>query len=272
MLRIAIEGCGAVELTLDYADQESGGGGSRFFKQFRRNSMAELPQELWDYLKTLISPPASCDPLILIEPDLMELGIFEDSSVHGMILSESPEGHMEDIDRILRPGAHLLLVAPESDSTGFRGACAVEDFGFEIRDSIAILDAPGDFHYIAKASTSERNAGVAQRQDSSGREVQNDHPCLHPEDLVMTVFGFRPIQEISQGDFVYAQNGKFCEVEFVSSHPYTSTHLFEIRVSGTNLSIRASDNHLLLLNREGKSCLGRSQRCTSWRSNHDSVA
>jgi DNA modification methylase len=147
-----------------YAD---GGGASRFFKQTRRADMKDgIPQELWDYLVTMISPPPSCEPVIIAEADLasVDFAALADKSVHGIVTVGDPSPWMKEIDRVLRPGAHLLLISDEDDPTGTTGACAVEDFGYEIRDAIAVLDTPGEFHYVAKASTTERNAGVVPRE------------------------------------------------------------------------------------------------------------
>lgn len=138
------------------------GTASRFFRQVQENDMADIPDELWDYLTTMISPPADCEPVLIATDDLEDVDwdSYDDQSVHGMITVGNPEEHMEQIDRVLKPGAHLLVVAPDDEPTGHTGACAVEDFGYEIRDAIALLDRPDDFHYVAKASTSERNAGL----------------------------------------------------------------------------------------------------------------
>jgi hypothetical protein len=222
---------------------------ARFFKQFQEEDMDEVPQELLEYLETMISPPPSCDPRVLVELELSEIDWLEieDGSLHGMITMGNPEPYMKEIDRVLRPGAHLLIVAPDDEPTGHTGACAVEDFGYEIRDAIAVLDAAGESSYVSKASPSERNTGIVQRESASGRLVQNDHPCLHPNDLVMTAQGYRPLSEVHEGSLVYAQDGRFHAVEHVSRHPYTSPHLYEVKVLGTNYTTRASDNHPFLI-------------------------
>lgn len=144
--------------------------------------MHEIPQETIEYLVTLISPPSSCEPNVVVQFDLDDYPWEQhaDSSVHGIITMGNPEPHMDDIDRVLKPGAHLLVVAPDDEPTGHTGACAVEDFGYEIRDAIAVLDTPGEFHYVAKASTSERNAGVTATANEHGREVANFHPTVKP--------------------------------------------------------------------------------------------
>lgn len=283
------------------------GAAARFFKQvqIKEMKMDEIPEELWSYLTTMISPPPGCDPLLLVG-DLDEVAWedVEDASVHGIVTSGDPSAHLEEIDRVLRPGAHLLVISTDDEPTGHTAACAIEDFGYEIRDSIAILDTPGEFHYVAKAPPKERHAGVTPRErvrevtrlfpredadldllhaeleDSikpkdvaamaekgldpkkvpddalqwleertvrTRRVVQNDHPCLHPDDLVMTALGYRPLTEIHEGSLVYAQDGKFHVVEHVSRHPYRSPCLYEIKVLGTNYTTRASDNHPFLI-------------------------
>ena len=160
-------GCamGALEKQADTA--------ARYFKQVQKtNDMTEIPNELREYLMTMISPPADCDPVLIVTDDLGEVdwGSYENLSVHGMITVGNPEEHMKEIDRVLRPGAHLLVIAPEDEPTGHTGACTVEDFGYEIRDAIAILDRPDDFHYIAKASPSERNAGIPELKEKQNVE------------------------------------------------------------------------------------------------------
>jgi len=168
----------------DYQKQgplyDDSGSAARYFKQVQEIEMNELPPELFDYLITMISPPASCEPVIIAQPSLEDYPWeeHEDASVHGMITMGNPEPHMEEIDRVLRPGAHLLLVAPDEELTGHTGACAVEDFGYEIRDAIALLDTPGEFHYVAKASSAERNTGIVARESDTGRVVQNEHPTV----------------------------------------------------------------------------------------------
>jgi hypothetical protein len=139
---------------------------ARFFKQVQETNMSEIPQELINYLTMLISPPPSCAPVMIIETDLDDYSWeqHEDASVHGMITVGNPEVHMEEIDRVLRPGAHLLVVAPDEDPTGADGACAVEDFGYEIRDAIALFDEPDELHYVSKAPPKERHAGVTPRE------------------------------------------------------------------------------------------------------------
>ncbi len=79
------------------------------------------------------------------------------------------------------------------------------------------------------------------------------HLCLHPEAPVMTDAGYRPIRSIQVGDRVYSGDGTFHKVEHVSTHPYTSTHLYRIVAKGGNAFVDASDNHPFLIWRPEKS-------------------
>jgi site-specific DNA-methyltransferase (adenine-specific) len=75
----------------------------------------------------------------------------------------------------------------------------------------------------------------------------NEHPCLHPDSLVMTENGYRPIKDIQVGHRVLAGDGVFHQVEAVTRHPYTSKDLFDVRVMGTNFTSLVSDNHPYLI-------------------------
>ncbi len=78
------------------------------------------------------------------------------------------------------------------------------------------------------------------------------HLCLHPDALVLTEAGFRPIQTTQVGDRVFSGDGTFHGVEHVSSHPYTSEHLYRIVAKGGNAAVEASDNHPFLIWRPAK--------------------
>lgn len=78
------------------------------------------------------------------------------------------------------------------------------------------------------------------------------HLCLHPDALVLTEAGFRPIQTTQVGDRVFSGDGTFHCVEHVSSHPYTSEHLYRIVAKGGNAAVEASDNHPFLIWRPAK--------------------
>jgi intein/homing endonuclease len=61
------------------------------------------------------------------------------------------------------------------------------------------------------------------------------------------------------GDRVFSGDGTFHRVVHVSSHPYTSDHLYRITAKGGNMTTEASDNHPFLIwrpARRGRSIVG----------------
>jgi len=170
----------------------------RYFKQAQRNTMNDLPEELWDYLYTLIAPPPGCEPVLIVGDSLEDVGFseYDDSTVHGVVTVGDPGPYMKELDRVLRPGAHLLLISPEDEPTGYAGACSVEDFGYEIRDAVALLDQPDDFYYVAKPSGKERHAGVEQHEDeATGRFVQNSHETVKPVGVMQALLQNLPTDQ-----------------------------------------------------------------------------
>ena len=283
----------------EYTDS---GSSARFFKQIGgpgQQMNKELPQELITYLLTLIGSPDG-EALFLGDLPHCNWGViheWEDNSQYGILAEGCPtEEQVAELQRVLRPGAHLLLVAPEEQPTGHTGTCRLEDGGFEIRDAILLIDEPGRFHYVPKTSRAEREAGcgllpgkprketVCSQCDSKKEDpdtpvecpesdsgehawveveleagVKNSHPCLHPRALIMTDWGYRPIEEVQAGDKVYSADGKFHAVECVSRHPYSSDALYGLFVKGTNYTVLASDNHPFLIwrpQRKGKAIIG----------------
>jgi hypothetical protein len=154
-------------MTATGSEYQDSGTAARFFKQVQQEEkMVQIPDELRQYLITLISPPPTCEPVVIVSSDLasVDFSAHADGSIHGMILVGDPSQYLAEIDRVLRPGAHLLLVASDEDLTGAEGACVVEDFGYEIRDAITIIDELDELHYVAKAPSKERHAGVTPRE------------------------------------------------------------------------------------------------------------
>jgi len=249
------------------------GGASRFFFQVQgEGKSVEVPQQLKDYLVKLISPPERFGKAVVVDlAHLDSIGDVPDNSLPGVIaLGEPTPEQSTELLRMLRPGAHLLIIPPD-EVMGYVGACNVEDAGFEIRDTILWVREAGHIHYVPKAARSEREAGCEKLPARSGAEavdreegsagmnspragscrtandIHNFHPCLHPDSLVMTERGYRKISEIGVSDRVYAADGKFHRVIDVSQHPYTSSNLYKLSVAGTNLSTLASDNHPFLI-------------------------
>jgi DNA modification methylase len=189
------------------------GGASRFFKQVQGEDMNEIPADLVSYLATMIAPPDPFGAPFYISDlaifDWDDMATWTDSSVTGIIARGTPtEEQSVELMRVLTPGAHLLLIAPDEQPTGHTGACRIEDVGFEIRDAILLAQEAGALFYVPKASRSEREAGCWGLQGKSGAEavdreegsagmdspragagrtanrVKNHHPTVKPIDIM----------------------------------------------------------------------------------------
>lgn len=146
------------------------GGASRYFKQVggrmsegmeTGQSQGGVPQDLLDYLHTLITPThVGGESLIALDLNAVDWASIPDGKYHGLIARGEPTPEqVEHMWRVVKPGAHVLLIAPEECPTGHRGACTLEDRGFEIRDAILWVNEAGKLHYVPKANSKERNLG-----------------------------------------------------------------------------------------------------------------
>lgn len=191
------------------AVEEAPGGASRFFKQVQETAMGvSLPQEMISYLCNMIGAPGR-PGIYWSEINDTMISCTPDNSIPGLVLRGEPtEDQAKELMRILMPGAFLLLVAPEERPTGHVGAIRIEDVGFEIRDAILVVREGGEFHYVAKASRSEREAGcehleaktgaaaVDREEDTAGlnspragagrtaETVRNFHPTCKPVEIM----------------------------------------------------------------------------------------
>lgn len=143
--------------------QNNEGGASRYFKQVANE------YDLREYLRTMLNTPDRA--AIVIEAD-HDVGDWSDSSccglvVYGQVTPENVAEHM----RVLQPGGHVALIAPDTQPTGHTGAILVEDAGFEIRDAILWVRGPGRMHYVAKAPRKEREAGCEKLKGKAGHEA-----------------------------------------------------------------------------------------------------
>jgi len=179
----------------------------------------KLPQELLEYLYTMITPDGG-ETLILLDLDQVKFADLEDTRYHGIIAQGEPTPEQSaEMLRILRPGGHCMLVAPDDNMLGDIGACTLEDGGFEIRDAILLVQEAGKFHYVPKASRSEREAGchflpsrtaaeaVDREEDSAGMDspragagrtadkVHNFHPTVKPIEVMRKLLGDVPKDE-----------------------------------------------------------------------------
>jgi DNA modification methylase len=173
------------------------GGASRYFKQVTQ--MDELTQ----YLHDMIHPAPLGDEantLVAMDLDTVDWESLPDESVHGLITQGKADKHLDQIWRVLKPGAHVMLIAPDDEPVGYVGACNLENHGFEIRDAIMVVDEPGKMHYVPKAAKKERNAGcehLAARRKGTPvydliEEVQEDPDRL---DEVLTALAEHGVEE-----------------------------------------------------------------------------
>ena len=150
-----------------YGHIKSAGGASRYFKQ------VQSEEELVEYLRLLLSPPSSWGSAIYLpcleESHWEDICSWAPDSVPGVITQGMlTEAQARELVRVLRPGAHLALIAPEEQPTGHTGACRLEDAGLEIRDAFLWVREPTAFHYVAKAARKEREAGCQGLKGKSG--------------------------------------------------------------------------------------------------------
>ncbi len=130
-----------------------------------------ISSELQSYLCEMIGTPES-PGLYVSDITNFDPADHADGSIPGLIIGNklTPE-LVAEFMRILTPGAHLLLIAPDDEPTGHTGACIVEDGGFEIRDAILLAQEGEKLHYVPKAGRKEREAGCHELKGKAGHEA-----------------------------------------------------------------------------------------------------
>jgi hypothetical protein len=177
VLSLAFEGdfSGADAVLASWPEDEDKNVAQHNFEQIKLAAEKNIPAELIGYLYRMIIPEDG-EGLIAIDLSKVPWDSYEEQSIHGILALGDPEKHIDDIWRILKPGGHTFLISDEEEPTGHTGACVLEDQGFEIRDAICVAVEAGATHYVAKASSSERNAGLPE---------QCPHPTVKPRDLMV---------------------------------------------------------------------------------------
>lgn len=156
-------------------DDEDKARAQSHFDQARLAVEKGIPAELLHYIYHMVIPEGG-EGIVAMDPSEVPWASYEDSSVHGILALGDPTAHMKEIWRVLKPGGHTFLFSDEEEPTGHTGACALEDEGFEIRDAICVAVEAGATHYVAKAASSERNAGLPENCP---------HPTVKPRDLMI---------------------------------------------------------------------------------------
>lgn len=129
----------------------------------------EIPL-LTDYLTTLITPPKGT--VLHLDPS-SDTSQYADTSIHGIVFKGHPtEAMIEEMDRILVPGAHVVLI---TEDAGYESTTVMENKGFEVRDAIFLAEDGDTFKYASKASSTERSLGL---------ETQNLHPTVKPIEIM----------------------------------------------------------------------------------------
>src|SRR6188472_2743808 len=106
--------------------------------------MSEWRIELGDCVERMAAmPAASVDAVVADPPYLISFmgKAFDSQAKTGRAMQEWHERWAREALRVLRPGGYLLAFG--GTRTYHRLACAVEDAGFEIRDTISWLYGQG---------------------------------------------------------------------------------------------------------------------------------
>jgi len=175
---------GVATAPLNYGDE---GTAAIYFKQFQGETVNELPDDLINYLHTLINPPEG-RVLVALDLSSVDWSSHEDSSLHGLVTLGDPGEAMEEVWRVLKPGAHVVSIGTDEEPTNHTAACALQDQGFEIRDSILLVQEPGRIHYVKKCSPNERHAGVPVNADGK----RNFHNTVKPKGIMLRLMGDLP--------------------------------------------------------------------------------
>jgi DNA modification methylase len=154
--------------------------------------LGDIPEELLEYLHTLITPPKG-ETIVALDLDQVEWSEYGDEQVHGLIYCGNPSPYLDEIWRVLKPGAHVVGFPSEQEPTNHTAACGLEDTGFEIRDQICWVRDAGDLQYVPKASSSERNAGMPDR---------NIHPTVKPIGIFEALLADVPLDATVVDPFV----------------------------------------------------------------------
>ena len=122
----------------------------------------------FDHLATLIKSPRDSQVVIVTHPEQLQ-GLTE---VSAMILTCTPSD-LDLVYKVLKPGAHLWYI-PED--LGDAVVSDLEDLGFEVRDTMFLIQDESEMLYSPKATVKEKTLGLT--------EDQKPHPTTKPVGLM----------------------------------------------------------------------------------------
>lgn len=170
----------------------------------------------------------------------------------------------ENVKNKLKPGATFYIFHADSEGYNFRGAC--HNVGLQVRQCLiwkknSLVLGRQPYHWIHEPvlfgwKDGGPHAWYTDRSQTTVMEFDkpkcNDvHPCLVPQNMIMTIHGYVPIGELQEGDSVLSHDGRFHKVTFVSRHHYNE-NIICIGVTGTNFEDMATHNHPYLTGRVNK--------------------
>ena len=156
-----------------------------------------------NYLTDLLSPPVGDSIMIINDLGIVAWDTISDNSITGMIIKGEPDpAQAKEIYRVLIPGAYVATIPLDSEPLGYKGACNLEDVGFEIRDAILCLRNNDAFYYVPKPSRTEREAGCQGKglKPKTGAQAVNrkegsagmNNPRAGSGRTAKTVYNFHP--------------------------------------------------------------------------------
>lgn len=144
--------------------------------------------DIVEYVRKMITADHVGGTCLVIQ-DVHDLNLSEvlDETYHSAIIFQEPtQEESAAIMRVLKPGAHVAMFSPPERPTGYVGACALEDAGFEIRDTLFVATDAADFYHVHKSNSKEREFGCeALRTDNVERSRMEVIPKSRKDDLVM---------------------------------------------------------------------------------------
>ncbi len=111
-----------------------------------------------------------------------------------------------------------------------------------------LLDTEYIFHIFKNLGHLKNKHAIKTYYIHNVVRSEYEHPCLHPDSLVLTDCELKPIKDIDIEEKVLSEDGNYHSVISKTNHAYNE-QLYEIETIGTNLSVLATHNHPFLIYR-----------------------